>query len=353
MDFWPEFLASSWGKEFVAGGIGGAAGIVSGYPLDTLRVRQQHSTSGSAFSVLRNIVSNGGPAALYRGMGAPLASVTFQVLFFFLDLFFFLILNQIISDSRIYPLPRNRYNKIICLFWPILKFEEENKTIHLKIHMYSAERHCFPDERRAVPGVRSGGDGEPATVVQSGSIRGIRNRSSAEPNSDAGGARENPASATGFEFLEPRRSGVVVVVPAGADESGEEHFQKRRIQRTLQRLDHNDAQRRAFALLLLLDLRIHEGEASPWLPDDRRRDGEDDAGRRRACRRRQLGLLLPTGRRENQTSGSVQILVSKVLWNCGLPLQERQGRRVQRIVSWIGDRHCQSFCGERSYFLCV
>lgn len=79
MDFWPEFLASSWGKEFVAGGIGGVAGIVSGYPLDTLRIRQQHSTSGSAITVLRNIMSNGGPAALYRGMGAPLASVTFQV----------------------------------------------------------------------------------------------------------------------------------------------------------------------------------------------------------------------------------------------------------------------------------
>ncbi|KAG6581896.1 Mitochondrial arginine transporter BAC2 [Cucurbita argyrosperma subsp. argyrosperma] len=78
MDFWPEFLANSWGKEFIAGGIGGIAGIVSGYPLDTLRIRQQHSTSGSAISVLRNIMSNGGPAALYRGMGAPLASVTFQ-----------------------------------------------------------------------------------------------------------------------------------------------------------------------------------------------------------------------------------------------------------------------------------
>ncbi|CAL0322039.1 unnamed protein product [Lupinus luteus] len=34
MDFWPEYLARSWGSEFVAGGIGGTAGIVSGYPLD-------------------------------------------------------------------------------------------------------------------------------------------------------------------------------------------------------------------------------------------------------------------------------------------------------------------------------
>ncbi|PON34981.1 Mitochondrial carrier protein [Parasponia andersonii] len=79
MDFWPEFLASSWGREFVAGGFGGIAGVVSGYPLDTLRIRQQqHLNSGSAFSILRNVVSTEGPGALYRGMAAPLASVTFQ-----------------------------------------------------------------------------------------------------------------------------------------------------------------------------------------------------------------------------------------------------------------------------------
>lgn len=82
MDFWPEFLASSWGKEFVAGGFGGIAGIISGYPLDTLRIRQQHSKTGSAFTILRNAISAEGPFALYRGMGAPLASVTFQVQYF-------------------------------------------------------------------------------------------------------------------------------------------------------------------------------------------------------------------------------------------------------------------------------
>lgn len=78
MDFWPEFLASSWGKEFIAGGFGGTAGIVAGYPLDTVRIRQQHSGSGSAFGILRNAISSEGPLALYRGMAAPLASVTFQ-----------------------------------------------------------------------------------------------------------------------------------------------------------------------------------------------------------------------------------------------------------------------------------
>ncbi|KAL6972798.1 Mitochondrial arginine transporter bac2 [Sarracenia purpurea var. burkii] len=80
MDFWPEFLAGSQGREFVAGGFGGIAGIFAGYPLDTLRIRQQqHSNTGSAFTILRTIVASDGPLALYRGMSAPLASVTFQV----------------------------------------------------------------------------------------------------------------------------------------------------------------------------------------------------------------------------------------------------------------------------------
>ncbi|CAL0332382.1 unnamed protein product [Lupinus luteus] len=79
MDFWPEYLASSWGREFVAGGIGGIAGIISGYPLDTIRIlQQQNSNFGSAFTILRNVVAKDGPVALYRGMAAPLASVTFQ-----------------------------------------------------------------------------------------------------------------------------------------------------------------------------------------------------------------------------------------------------------------------------------
>lgn len=79
MDFWPEFLASSWGREFVAGGFGGIAGVISGYPLDTLRIMQQQSISGSASKIFRNIIANDGPAGLFRGMTAPLASVTFQV----------------------------------------------------------------------------------------------------------------------------------------------------------------------------------------------------------------------------------------------------------------------------------
>jgi hypothetical protein len=78
-----EFLASSGGREFVAGGVGGMAGVLTGHPLDTLRIRlqqpQPHHSTASA--VLRGILRADGPAALYRGMSAPLASVAFQVTF--------------------------------------------------------------------------------------------------------------------------------------------------------------------------------------------------------------------------------------------------------------------------------
>jgi hypothetical protein len=94
MEFWPEFMASSGGREFVAGGVGGMAGVLAGHPLDTLRVRLQQPPPPpvspgvvdapgrrppSAARLLRGILRAEGPAALYRGMAAPLAAVAFQV----------------------------------------------------------------------------------------------------------------------------------------------------------------------------------------------------------------------------------------------------------------------------------
>lgn len=90
MEFWPEFLASSWGREFIAGGLGGVAGVIAGHPLDTLRIRLQQPSPAysslqnqrprpiSAPALLRRIIASEGPAALYRGMAAPVASVAFQ-----------------------------------------------------------------------------------------------------------------------------------------------------------------------------------------------------------------------------------------------------------------------------------
>ncbi|KAJ1376363.1 Mitochondrial carrier protein [Sesbania bispinosa] len=78
MDFWADFVVSSAGREFIAGGFGGTAGIISSYPLDTLRVIQQQYSRNSAISILRNVLTKEGPVALYRGMSVPLASVVFQ-----------------------------------------------------------------------------------------------------------------------------------------------------------------------------------------------------------------------------------------------------------------------------------
>lgn len=84
MEFWKEFLGSGWGKEFVAGGLGGMAGVIAGHPLDTLRIRLQQPgihrvPKLSASGFLRKIVKSEGASSLYRGMGAPLASITIQV----------------------------------------------------------------------------------------------------------------------------------------------------------------------------------------------------------------------------------------------------------------------------------
>jgi solute carrier family 25 carnitine/acylcarnitine transporter 20/29 len=86
MEVWPEFLAGSWGREFIAGGVGGMAGVMAGHPLDTLRIHLQQphvvgstAISNSAFSVIRRINAVGGPLGFYKGMGAPLTSVPFQV----------------------------------------------------------------------------------------------------------------------------------------------------------------------------------------------------------------------------------------------------------------------------------
>eukprot|EP00252_Welwitschia_mirabilis_P014095 TRINITY_DN3112_c0_g1_i2.p1 TRINITY_DN3112_c0_g1~~TRINITY_DN3112_c0_g1_i2.p1 ORF type:complete len:312 (-),score=54.23 TRINITY_DN3112_c0_g1_i2:151-1086(-) len=83
MEFWPEFLASSWGKEFVAGGFGGMAGVIAGHPLDTLKIRLQQpkaaaSSTSSTFSLLQRILKSEGPSSLYKGMGTPLATVALQ-----------------------------------------------------------------------------------------------------------------------------------------------------------------------------------------------------------------------------------------------------------------------------------
>ncbi|KAL6144711.1 hypothetical protein ACLB2K_055402 [Fragaria x ananassa] len=95
-----DFVASSWGREFVAGGFGGIAGIISGHPLDTIRIMQQSSKTGSAISILRNVVATQGPTALYRGITAPLASITFQSAIVFQT---YAILSRALDPSSVSP----------------------------------------------------------------------------------------------------------------------------------------------------------------------------------------------------------------------------------------------------------
>lgn len=85
MEFWPEFLASTTGTEFLAGGMGGMAGVMAGHPLDTVRIRLQQprivasTAPTTATGLIKHIVSTEGPMALFKGMATPLATIAFQV----------------------------------------------------------------------------------------------------------------------------------------------------------------------------------------------------------------------------------------------------------------------------------
>lgn len=67
----------------LAGGIAGAAGVLAGQPLDTVRIRLQQPGCpwASAGAALRATVAREGPAALFRGVTYPLATISFQVAF--------------------------------------------------------------------------------------------------------------------------------------------------------------------------------------------------------------------------------------------------------------------------------
>uniref|UniRef100_A0AAY4EMC2 Uncharacterized protein n=1 Tax=Denticeps clupeoides TaxID=299321 RepID=A0AAY4EMC2_9TELE len=72
------------GKDFVAGGVGGACLLFVGHPLDTIKVRLQTQAKISCshdvfysgtYDCFRKTVSKEGFRGLYKGMGAPLAGV--------------------------------------------------------------------------------------------------------------------------------------------------------------------------------------------------------------------------------------------------------------------------------------
>lgn len=60
--------------DFIAGCIGGCAGILAGHPLDTLKVHVQ-SGRGSALECARTLLKGGTLSSVYRGVRAPLGGV--------------------------------------------------------------------------------------------------------------------------------------------------------------------------------------------------------------------------------------------------------------------------------------
>jgi len=66
-------------KGFIAGGAGGVSSVVIGYPLDTAKVRLQTAVKGAyngVFDVLYQSVRIDGIRGIYRGISAPLVSIT-------------------------------------------------------------------------------------------------------------------------------------------------------------------------------------------------------------------------------------------------------------------------------------
>jgi len=64
--------------DFIGGWVGGAAGVLAGYPLDTVKVRIQTTPPGTyrgTFDCLRHVAAEEGVKGLYRGMSSPLLGV--------------------------------------------------------------------------------------------------------------------------------------------------------------------------------------------------------------------------------------------------------------------------------------
>jgi solute carrier family 25 carnitine/acylcarnitine transporter 20/29 len=66
-------------KDLTAGTVGGAVQLVVGHPFDTIKVKLQSQPTPPRFAgavdAVRRTLAADGPGGLYRGMGAPLATV--------------------------------------------------------------------------------------------------------------------------------------------------------------------------------------------------------------------------------------------------------------------------------------
>merc|ERR1739848_172824 len=65
-------------KDFVAGGVGGIFQLLTGHPLDTMKVKLQ--TSGAEYNGLVDVITktmkNEGPKGFYKGVASPFLGFT-------------------------------------------------------------------------------------------------------------------------------------------------------------------------------------------------------------------------------------------------------------------------------------
>ncbi|CAK9309486.1 unnamed protein product [Citrullus colocynthis] len=93
-------------KDLAAGTLGGAAQLICGHPFDTIKVKLQSQPAplpgqrpkySGAMDALRQTLASEGPRGLYKGMGAPLATVAAQ------NAVLFTVRGQLESFFRPYP----------------------------------------------------------------------------------------------------------------------------------------------------------------------------------------------------------------------------------------------------------
>eukprot|EP01112_Ceratiomyxa_fruticulosa_P012274 TRINITY_DN338_c0_g1_i2.p1 TRINITY_DN338_c0_g1~~TRINITY_DN338_c0_g1_i2.p1 ORF type:complete len:315 (-),score=41.32 TRINITY_DN338_c0_g1_i2:140-1084(-) len=66
------------GRDFIAGSLGGISSVITAHPFDTVKVLVQNGAKfTSSMDALKYVLSQEGVKGLYRGIGAPIASVTF------------------------------------------------------------------------------------------------------------------------------------------------------------------------------------------------------------------------------------------------------------------------------------
>jgi solute carrier family 25 carnitine/acylcarnitine transporter 20/29 len=83
-EYWFPIMAKETAKDLISGTVGGVAQLIVGHPFDTIKVKlqsqpvpppgQQPRYAGAMDAVKQTIAAEG-PRGLYKGMGAPLATV--------------------------------------------------------------------------------------------------------------------------------------------------------------------------------------------------------------------------------------------------------------------------------------